>query len=36
VAVEADGPPYESPMTDLPAGRVLAAAERLLGAGVPA
>ncbi len=30
MAVEADGPPYESPMTDLPAARVLDAAERLL------
>ncbi|WP_203069786.1 glycosyltransferase family 9 protein [Falsiroseomonas ponticola] len=29
-AVEADGPPYESPMTDLPAPRVLAAATALL------
>ncbi|NGM20657.1 glycosyltransferase family 9 protein [Roseomonas stagni] len=30
LAVEADGPPYESPMTDLPAPRVLDAAQRLL------
>lgn len=29
-AVEADGPPYESPMTALPEARVLAAAEALL------
>jgi len=36
LAVEADGPPYESPMTDLPANRVLAAAGRLLGQGVAA
>lgn len=32
VAVEADGPPRDAPMTDLPAARVLAAAEALLGA----
>ncbi len=32
VAVEADGPPYESPMTALPAPRVLAAAQALLAA----
>ena len=30
-AVEADGPPYESPMTALPESRVLAAATALLG-----
>ncbi len=32
LAVEADGPPFESPMTDLPQSRVLAAANRLLAA----
>ncbi|MGG5888632.1 glycosyltransferase family 9 protein [Falsiroseomonas sp. HC035] len=36
VAVEADGPPMDAPMTDLPASRVLAAAERLLANRVPA
>ncbi|MGK7863810.1 glycosyltransferase family 9 protein [Falsiroseomonas sp. E2-1-a4] len=36
VAVEADGPPFEAPMTALPESRVLAAAERLLAAPVPA
>ncbi|MGK7868308.1 glycosyltransferase family 9 protein [Falsiroseomonas sp. E2-1-a20] len=36
VAVEADGPPMDAPMTDLPPSRVLAAAERLLASRVPA
>jgi ADP-heptose:LPS heptosyltransferase len=36
LAVEADGPPFESPMTDLPAERVLAAANRLLARPVAA
>jgi ADP-heptose:LPS heptosyltransferase len=36
VAVEADGPPMDAPMTDLPVSRVLAAAERLLAQRVPA
>jgi ADP-heptose:LPS heptosyltransferase len=36
VAVEADGPPMDAPMTDLPAARVLAAAEGLLARRVPA
>lgn len=36
VAVEADGPPMHAPMTDLPASRVLAAAEGLLARPVHA